>query len=630
MGGKTLNMPSTPDGIETGSRRSFWRRNRWIWWVAGSMLIALMVVAVALSIVARRFEPFMRERLVAVLQQRFHTHVELAYFHISVHHGQEEEWGMWATGRGLRIWPPHQEGGDHLLEVAVGSKPLIDLGEFSFHVPLRYETMQRLHIGEVRLKNLVIDVPPRSERDKQKRLEPAMDSSEGPTTSIDRTPQQAPATAEPGGLASLTVDRVICEGADLTLETDKPDRVPLDFEISHLTLMHLAAGKAMDFEAELTNPKPKGSIESSGSFGPWIVADPGESAVNGKYRFEHADLSTFNGIAGMLSSTGTYAGSLRQMAVDGESDVPDFRLTSFGNAVPLHVRFHARVDGTDGNTWLEPVDATLGSSHFTTRGKVVLLLPAAAAAEPAVLNSSAADPVPGKPAAGKQDSVPAVSADPRSTLAQQGRLIDLKVVIDRGKLNDFTRLVNRSSTSMLTGDVSATATLHLPPGTDPVQLRMKLDGHFKLTDAQFTSPKIQDRVEELSLRGQGRPGELKTTDSKTIRSEMEGSFHVDHGVIALPDLHYGVPGADVTVNGTYTMDGKLQFEGTARMEATVSKMVGGWKGFLLKPADRYFRKGGSGTLVPIHIRGSRDAPEVGIDFNRMKETSPEKPGDKQQ
>jgi hypothetical protein len=611
MGGKTLNMPGTPDGINPGSRRLFWRRNRWIWWVAGSMFAALIVVAVVLSIAARRFEPFIRERIVAGLQERFHTHVELADFHVSVHHGQQGEWGMWATGRGLRIWPPHQEGADQPLEVAVGSKPLIDLGEFSFHVPLRYEAMQRLHIGEVRLKRLLIDVPPRSERDKQAR--PA------------RAPDQVQASEQPGALASLTVDRVICEGADLTLETDKPDRAPLDFEISHLTLMHLAAGKAMDFEAELTNPKPRGAIETSGSFGPWIVADPGESAVSGKYRFENADLSVFNGIAGILSSTGTYAGSLRQMAVDGETDVPDFSLTSFGNAVPLHARFHARVDGTDGDTWLEPVDATLGSSHFTTRGKVVLLLPPSAAAQPAAEQAAA------KPAAGKQISSPAaVTVDPRSAVAPQGRLIDLKVEIDRGNLNDFTRLVNRSSTPMLTGTVAATAALHIPPGTEPVQMRMKLDGHFKLTDAEFTSPKIQDRVEELSLRGQGRPDALKTTDSKTIRSEMEGSFHVDHGAIALPDLHYSVPGADVTVNGIYGMDGKLKFEGTARMEATVSKMVGGWKGFLLKPVDRYFRKDGSGTLVPIHIRGSRDAPEVGIDFGRMKQTSPERPGDKQQ
>jgi hypothetical protein len=59
------------------------------------------------------------------------------------------------------------------------------------------------------------------------------------------------------------------------------------------------------------------------------------------------------------------------------------------------------------------------------------------------------------------------------------------------------------------------------------------------------------------------------------------------------------------------------------MEASVSKMVGGWKGMLLKPADRHFRKDGAGTEVPIHIEGTREAPKFGIGIVRPK------PGEKQ-
>ena len=33
--------------------------------------------------------------------------------------------------------------------------------------------------------------------------------------------------------------------------------------------------------------------------------------------------------------------------------------------------------------------------------------------------------------------------------------------------------------------------------------------------------------------------------------------------------------------------GTLDFTGKAMMEATVSQMVGGWAGALLKPADRF-------------------------------------------
>jgi hypothetical protein len=543
-----------------------------------------------------------------------------------VHHGQEGQWGLWATGRGLRIWPPHREGGDHPLEVAVESKPLIDLGEFSFHVPLRYEMTQHLRIREVQLKKLLIEVPPRSERDKHAGLESALDSPVGQAT----PPGAAPASGQPGALANITVDRVICDDANLTLETDKPNKIPLTFEIAHLKLMHLSVGKPMQFEAELTNPRPQGVIQASGNFGPWVGTDPGESPVNGKYNFEHADLSTFNGIAGMLASSGTYTGTLRQMLVDGESDVPDFRLTGFGNPVPLHARFHARVDGTDGDTWLEPVDATLGKSHFTTRGKVVRVVRPAGPSQGVNSDLKTDRRTPGKPSAGKSAIAEPVSALPQIDPARSGHLIDLRVSVDQGYLEDFMRLVSHSPTPLLTGDVSSTATLLIPPGDEPVHLRMKLDGDFKLTEAHFTSPKIQDRIEELSLRGQGHPDAMKHTDPNSIPSQMSGNFHLSRGVIALPDLTYTVAGANINLNGTYSLEGKLKFEGTARMQATVSQMVGGWKGFLLKPADRFFRKDGAGTLVPIHVRGTRDAPDFGVDLGRMKQTSPERPGEKQQ
>ena len=127
----------------------------------------------------------------------------------------------------------------------------------------------------------------------------------------------------------------------------------------------------MDFDAELTNPRPAGTIITSGNLGPWVVEDPGETPVAGSYRFENADLGVFKGIAGILNSTGRYRGLLRDLTVDGETNTPDFRLTHFGTAVPLETHFHARVDGTNGDTWLQPVDATLGQSHFTVEGEIV-------------------------------------------------------------------------------------------------------------------------------------------------------------------------------------------------------------------------------------------------------------------
>ena len=575
-------------------RRPFWRRHVWLLWLAGAVLLVLAAVSVVLTIAARRAEPYLRARIIEGLQEHFHTKVELDSFHVQVRDGQEARFGIWATGKGLRIWPPHRSGGDHPLETAVQSLPLIQLEEFTFHLPVRwYETGKPVRISEVRLKGLKIDVPPRSERDRTTGLESAMDR--------EGTPQNH----EQGVLSNVLVQRVVCAGTELVLETDKPEKLPLTFDIAKLKLTHLIAGEPMNFEAELTNARPKGLIETTGSFGPWVVDDPGSSAVSGKYDFEHADLSDFNGIAGILSSNGKYDGTLRNIAVDGEAMVPDFRLTAFGTKLPLHTNFHARVDGTDGDTYLDRVDAVLGRSRFSTAGKIVRV-------KAAMQNISA------KEAAGKADPSAASAIVP-------GHLIDLSVDVSQGRIEDFVRLVNKSGTSLMTGTLTATATLHIPPGKEPLHQKMKLDGAFKLDDAQFTSEKFQARVQELSLRGLGHPDQLKKADPKGVSSSMQSDFHIANGVAALPNLEYSVPGAQIQLHGQYALTGEMQFDGTARMDATVSQMVGGWKGFLLKPADPFFKKDGAGALVPIKVRGTREQPQFGIDLGRMGGTHPQRP-----
>ncbi|HEX8926378.1 MAG TPA: hypothetical protein VF786_11325, partial [Terriglobales bacterium] len=128
---RELNQPP-----EIQEHKRFLRRHRWILWVSGAAAFALIAIVTVFYVAALRFEPYLRARIIAELEQRFHTRVELQSFHVEVHHGQQATWGLWARGRGLRVWPTHREGGDHPLETAVESKPLIDLGEFSFHFPL--------------------------------------------------------------------------------------------------------------------------------------------------------------------------------------------------------------------------------------------------------------------------------------------------------------------------------------------------------------------------------------------------------------------------------------------------------------------------------------------------------------
>ena len=597
-------------------RVSFWRRHRWLTRLVVACIVVVAVLGTALAIIAARLEPILRASLVAGLEQKFRTRVELDHFHVSLGNGLNGEWGIWAAGRGLRIWPPQHGGGDVPLETSAQSTPLIALDDFRFHVPLHFQRGKPVRISRVRLDGLKVVVPPRTERDKSTALGSAPTkqkpspagaghSEQSPAGPSSQPGPGAPAGSQPGGaLSNVVIDRIDCEHAQLILETNKPDKLPLGFDIAHLELRNVTPQKPMSFQAELTNPKPKGVIHTSGNLGPWAAGDPGETAVNGTYAFDHADLATFKGIAGILASKGNYAGTLRELSVDGSADVPDFRLPQFGNAVMLHTTFHARVDGTDGDTWLDPVDATLGRSHFTTRGQVVRVKPPET-----------------------EGNQPVTSAN-LPPLADIGHDIELKVDVDRGRIEDFLRLANKSPNPVLNGALETKASLHIPPGTEPAHERMRLDGSFKLEDARFSDIRVQGKIEDLSLRGQGRPQDLKSADANSVTSEMEGDFHMAKGVITLPQIHYRVPGADIELAGKYPLEGFMHFEGTARMQATVSQMVGGWKGWLLKPADRFFKKDGAGTVVPILIRGPHDAPEFSVDFGRMKKTSPETPGAK--
>jgi hypothetical protein len=378
------------------------------------------------------------------------------------------------------------------------------------------------------------------------------------------------------------------------LETSKPGKLPLEFEIAHVKVTHVNSGGPMHFDAELTNPKPAGTIFTSGNMGQWAVDDPGETPIGGQYQFKHADLGVFKGIAGILESTGTYQGVLRTLVVDGVTDTPDFRLTHFGTSLPLHTKFHAIVDGTNGDTRLQPVDATLGQSHFTAEGQVV--------------------------------RVPAETMK-NGSIRPDGHDISLKVNIKQGRIEDFLKLASKSGTPLLTGDLKSNSKVEIQPGTEPVDQRLRLDGSFALEDTEFTSTKIQDYVGQLSFRGQGRPKDAKIVGGKDVRSSIESDFKMAGGVINLPDVRYTVPGAEIDVKGTYGVEGgALDFVGKARMQATVSQLVGGWKGFLLKPADGIFKKNGAGTEVAIHVNGTRDAPHFGVDFKGLKHSSPETPG----
>jgi hypothetical protein len=252
-----------------------------------------------------------------------------------------------------------------------------------------------------------------------------------------------------------------------------------------------------------------------------------------------------------------------------------------GHKVPLHTEFHAIVDGTDGNTYLQPVKAQFLHSFLIARGYVVR--------------------VQGEP----------------------GRHVYLDIDMEQARIEDLLRMGVRTDPPVMEGNVKLQTKLDLPPGTQDVAHRLRLQGNFAIVNGRFSSDKIQRRIDELSLRSQGQV-ELASQQARDgkfelVHSQLRGDFNLADASLNLSNLHYDVPGANIKVAGIYTLDGaKFNFAGTADMQATVSRMVGGWQGVLLMPFDKVFQKNGAGTEVPFKIDGTRSDPHFGLDFDRMK------------
>jgi hypothetical protein len=323
-------------------------------------------------------------------------------------------------------------------------------------------------------------------------------------------------------------------------------------------------------------------VHASGHVGPWNADNPRETALDGSYSFSHADLNTIKGISGILSSHGQFGGVLDHITIDGETETPDFALDVSDHPMPLHTIFHAYVDGTTGDTYLDPVQARLKSSDFTASGKVVLI-------------------------------------------KHRGHDIDLKVDVPHARIQDFLELGVKTRPPLMNGIITMKSHLHIPPGDTRVPLKIELAGVFQLHDVRFNNPKIQDKVDGLSARAQGKPKEVasdSTDHEAEVSSMMAAKFSLGHGLMNVNDLHYQIPGALVMMNGVYSMDGNLfEFKGHVRTDATASQMVSGWKSWLLKPVDPFLKKNGAGLELPISISGTQSDVHFGLALHGTAEES---------
>jgi hypothetical protein len=409
------------------------------------------------------------------------------------------------------------------------------------------------HVSQVRLEGLDIRVPP---KDSGGARPPAGDK---------KSPY-------------FVIDEIMADGTKLSIIPRDKWKEPLVFDIKTLRMHGASLNSPLSFDAVLTNAKPPGEINSKGEFGPWDKDEPAETPVSGRYTFRNADLGVFKGIAGTLSSDGNYKGALGRIEAAGHTDVPNFMVTLAGNPVHLVTDYQALIDGTSGNTYLQPVTAQFGHSIIVANGS----------------------------AEGKQGVV--------------GKTVSLDAVVNDGRIEDMLRLSVHASTPALSGAVSFHSKIVIPPGNIDVIQKLKLDGAFVVASARFSELNVQEKVNDLSHRGEGNPDDA---GAPAVASDFHGKFSLDQGVLELRGLAFNIPGVAIALAGKYGLqDQSLRFHGTATLAAKLSQTTTGLKSTLLKALDPFFKKKGSaaGAVIPIAISGTQDKPVFGLDvFHRSDE-----------
>jgi hypothetical protein len=512
---------------------------RWQLWVAIGLIATFVLLVIGFLAAVPLSSDTLRHRMITTLSDLLDSDVAIGDLHV-------------------RALPAlHAEGSDLVIRRRgdqPGTPPLIAVK--SFTVDANAVGLWRKHVAHVAIAGLDISIPP--------------DHGAVGARSQDEPASQS---AEQRAISAVVIDTLDANGAQLIILPARRDKAPKVWSIHTLRVHDVGAPGGMPFEATLTNAVPPGEIGTTGSFGPWNTREPGDTPLDGRFDFAHADLGVFHGIAGDLSSKGSFRGTLSRIAADGQTDTPNFTIVESGHPFALHTTYRSLIDGTNGDTRLEAIDATFLGSRLSASGSVL-------------------GAPPGK----------------------HGRTVTLDVKIDRGRVEDVLTMAVKDK-PLMTGGLQLTTKFLLPPGDSDVIDRLRLDGRFGIAKARFTNIDVQEKIDELSHRARARAA---AAQKDNVVSNFQGRFALGGGRLGLRELTFDAPGAKVQLDGQFALKPeRLDFKGTLQMDAKISQTVGGVKGLLLKVVDPLFKREGGGSTIPIRIGGTAKDPSVGLDVRRV-------------
>ena len=161
-------------------------------WIAFVLFLIAAGLFTVAAIYFRRAAPILRARVVETLSTRFDSRVELATFDVSVFHGFE------VSGGGLKLYPKHLDM----------QQPLFSVDKFSFRTGWRDLLRTPMHIGQVQISGLGINMPPKEQRHDIPKLNQGNSGS---------------------GKIQILVDELLIDNATLILETKQAGEGPAGF-----------------------------------------------------------------------------------------------------------------------------------------------------------------------------------------------------------------------------------------------------------------------------------------------------------------------------------------------------------------------------------------------------------------
>lgn len=379
-----------------------------------------------------------------------------------------------------------------------------------------------------------------------------------------------PQSASGGSRRVMRVGSIVVQNARLIIARANGKK-PLDFAIHSLVLNSVARDRQFSYSVEMTNALPPGELSAHGNFGPWNSQNFKETPVSGSYVFERANLAVFPSISGSLSSQDEFSGVLENIAVGGWVDIPDFHVKSASHTVHVHAPFRAIVNGTNGDVQLEDLKPQIGETTIHAAGSIA------------------------------------------GHAGRPGKITTLDLSVENGRIEDVLDLFVGSPQPPLAGATTFQAHTTIETFGRGFLRKTALNGTFAIKDAKFTSQHTELSVASLSARSLGEKEDAPIATD--VRLELRGRIDMNNGKAHFTNLSMSIPGAAAQIHGAYNLlNQRIDFHGTLKTQAEISKTTSGIKSVLLKPFDPLFKKKNAGAVIPIEMAGTYDHPHFGIDL----------------